>query len=178
MMNLCIARKLMSKTPVTFLVLIVLALGMTACGDKTASDTAKDAGDAVGDAARTAGDAVGDAAETAGDAVGDAMDATDEFLAQSKDTDVKAARETLDGIERKWNDLLAEVAPSTDATKAEFQYAKDQMAQALADTRAKLVEADNASGDHWQQHVKPELYAALQKTQSLYEDAYALFGNK
>jgi len=56
------------------MVLIVLALGMTACGDKTPSEKAK----------------------ATGEAVGDAIEATDELLTQSKDTDVKAAQETLD----------------------------------------------------------------------------------
>jgi len=146
----------MSKVLVTFMVLIVLALGMTACGDKTPSEKAK----------------------ATGDAVGDAMQATGEFLTQSKDADVKAAQETLDGIEKKWRDLLAKAAPTTDEAKVEFQNAKDQMAETLANAKAKLVEAEDASGDAWQQSVKPALDAALQKAQKLYEDTYARFGSK
>jgi predicted small lipoprotein YifL len=177
-MTCCTARKLTNKTLVTFMILIVLSLGMTACGDKTPSEKAKAAGDAVGDAAKATGDAVGDAAKATGDAVGDAMQATGEFLTQSKETDVKAAQETLDVIEKKWQDLLAEAAPSTDEAKVEFQNAKDQMAETLAKAKANLVEAENASGDDWQQNVKPALDAALQKAQKLYEDASARFGSK
>ena len=146
----------MSKVVVTFMVLIVLALGMTACGDKTPSEKAK----------------------ATGDAVGDAMQATGEFLTQSKDADVKAAQETLDGIEKKWRDLLVKAAPTTDEAKVEFQNAKDQMAETLVNAKAKLVEAEDASSDAWQQNVKPALDAALQKAQKLYEDTYARFGSK
>lgn len=163
----------MSKTLVTFMVLIALALGMTACGDKTPSEKAK----AVGDAARTT-DAVGDAAETTGDAVGDAMEATGEFLAPSKDVDVKAAQERLDGIEQNWQALLAKAAPTTDEAKVELQDANDQMAEALATAKAKLVEAKDASDEDWQQNVKPALDAALQKSQRLYEAVYTRFGGK
>jgi uncharacterized protein YgiM (DUF1202 family) len=179
-----------SKAPATCMALIVLALGMIACGDGTPSDRAKatgDAaettGDAVSDAAEATGDAVGDAAEATGDAVsdaaeatGDAVKATGKFLTQSKDADVKAAQETLDGIEKKWQVLLADAAPSTNEAKVEFQSAKDQMAASLATAKAKLEEAKNASDDQWQQNVKPALDATLEKSQKLYEEAYAKFG--
>ena len=66
----------MSKTLMTFAVVMVLALGMTACGKKTtsekAADAVQDAGEAVGDAAKTAGEAVDDAAKATGEAVEDA----------------------------------------------------------------------------------------------------------
>jgi len=159
---------------VTFMVLIVLTLGIMACGDRTASEKAKATGDAVGDAAEATGDAVSDAAEP----TGDAMKATGEFLTQSKDADVKAAQETLDGIEKKWQVLLAEAAPSTDDAKVEFQSAKDEMAATLATAKAKLEEAKDASDDHWRQDVKPALDAALEKSEKLYEDAFAKFGRQ
>jgi hypothetical protein len=159
------------------MVLIVLALGMTACGDKTPSEKARAAGDAVGDAAKNTGDAVGDAAQTAGDAVGDAVEATGEFLNRPKDVDVKAAQETLDGLEQKWQALLAKAAPTTDEAKVELQDANGQMTEALATAKAKLVEAKDASDEDWQQNVKPALDAALQKSQKLYEDVYARFGS-
>ncbi len=76
-MTCCAAKELTGRTRVTLMVLIVLALGMTACGDKTPSEKAK----------------------ATGEAVGDAIEATDELLTQSKDTDVKAAQETLDASE-------------------------------------------------------------------------------
>ncbi len=176
-MNCCKERKRMNKTPVTFMILIMLAIGLTACGDKTPSEQAKATGEAVGDAAKTAGEAVGNAAETAGEAVGDAMQATGEFLSQSKDEDVKTAQATLDRIEKKWQAFLMKTAPTTDEARVEFQNARNQMAEILADAKEKLVEAKDASADTWQQDVKPALDAALQKAQRLYEDASGRFGS-
>ena len=49
-MTCCTAKELTGRTLVTLMVLIVLALGMTACGDKTPSEKAKTTGEAVGDA--------------------------------------------------------------------------------------------------------------------------------
>jgi hypothetical protein len=74
--------------------------------------------------------------------------------------------------------LLAKAEPTTDEAKAELQDAKDQMAETLATAKAKLVEARDASDEDWQQNVKPALDAALQKSQKLYEDVSARFGNK
>jgi hypothetical protein len=159
--------KIMSKTSIAFTAALALALGMTACGNKTTSEKASDAGKSAGKAA-----------DDAGKAVGDATKATGEYLAQSKDAAVKAAQETLDGIEKKWQDLQAQAAPATDEAKADLQTAKDQMAQTLADAKAKLVEAKNAGADTWQQKVKPALDAALQKAQKLYEDTSAKFSKK
>jgi hypothetical protein len=167
----------MSKAPMTFTILIVLAFGMTACGDKTPAENARAAGDAVGDAAKATGDAVSDAATSTGEAVGDAVQATGEFLNQPKDADVKAAEERLAGIEQSWRDLLAKATPTTDRAKVELQDADRQMAEALATARAKLVEAKDASDEDWQQTVKPALDAALQKSKQLYEDVYARFGS-
>lgn len=167
----------MSKTLGTFMVLMVLALGMTACGDKTPSEKAKAAGEAVGDAAKATGEAVSDAATTTGDAVGNAVQATGEYLNQPKDVDVKAAQEKIAAIEKNWRALLAKTAPTTEKAKVELQDADKQMAEALATAKAKLVEAKNASDKDWQQTVKPALDAALQKSQKLYEDVYARFGS-
>ena len=175
----CLSRgSSVGQTPVIFMVLIVLALGMIACGDKAPSEKAEATGDAVGDAAETTGDAVGDAAEATGDAIGDAADATGEFLTQPKDADVKAAEERLEGIEKKWQELVAKAAPSTDEAKVEFQNAKEQMAASLAVARARLEEAKDASDDHWHQNVKPALDAALENSQKFYEETYAKFGGK
>lgn len=168
----------MSKTLMTFMVLIVLALGLTACGDKTPAEKAQAAGDAVGDAAKATGEAVSDAATTTGDAVGDAVQATGAFLNPPKDADVKAAEERLAKIEQNWRALLATAAPTTDKAKVELQDANKQMAEALATAKAKLVEARNASDKDWQQNVKPALDAALQRSQKLYEDTYAWFDGK
>jgi hypothetical protein len=199
----------------TFTVVMVLALGMTACGNKTPSEKANSAGQAVNDAAKAIGAAVGDAAKTTGAAVGDALKATDEYLAQetlngiekkwqellakatgnavgdaatatgeavgealkatdeyltqSKDTEVKAAQEALNGIEKKWQDLVATAAPATGEEKADLQTVKAQMAKILADAQAKLFEAEDAGIDAWQQNIKPALDAALQKAQKLYD---------
>ena len=60
-------------------------------------------------------------------------------------------------IEKKWQDLQDKATPTTDAAKADFQKAKDQMAQALADAKAKLIEAKDAGADAWQKNVKPAL---------------------
>lgn len=168
----------MSKTRVNVMVLIVLALGMTACGDKTPAENARSAGDAVGDAAKTTGDAVSDAATATGEAVGDAVQATGKFLNQPKDMDVKDAQSRLDRIEQNWRTLLATAAPSTDKAKVELHDADKQMAEALATAKAKLVEARDASDNDWQQNVKPALDAAVEKSQKLYEDVYARFGSK
>jgi len=168
----------MSKILVTFVVVIALAFSMTACGNKTPSEKARATGDAVGDAAKTTGDAVGDAARATGDAVGDAVQATGEFLNQPKDVDIKAAEERLDTIEKNWHALLAKAAPTTDEAKVELQEASDQMDEALATAKAKLVEARDASDEDWQQNVKPALDAALQKSQKLYDDASARFVGK
>ena len=168
----------MRKTLGTIMVLIVLALGMTACGDKTPSENARAAGEAVGDAAKTTGDIVSDAATTTGDAVGDAVQATGEFLNQPKEADVKIAQERLAGIEQNWRTLLAKTAPTTDKAKVELQDADKQMAETLATAKAKLAEAKYANDKDWRQNVKPALDAALQKSQKLYEDVNALFGGQ
>lgn len=160
----------MSKTLITFAVVMALALNMTGCKEKTTSQQVSDAAKSVG---KDAKEAVQDAGET----VGDAAKATGEYLAQSKDTAVKAAQETLNGLEKKWQDLQAKAAPTTDEAKADLQKAKDQMAQTLADAKAKLVEAKDASADAWQQDVKPALDATLRKAQELYEDAADKFSN-
>ena len=125
-----------------------------------------------------AGQAVSDAAKATGKAVDNAAKATGEYLTQSKDSAVKTAQETLNGLEKKWQDLQAKAAPATDEAKADFQKAKDQMARTLADAKAKLVEAKDAGADAWQQNVKPALDAALAKVQKLYEDTAAKFGSK
>jgi hypothetical protein len=170
----------MSRTPMTFAILMALALSLTACGEKTtsqkASDAGKSAGEAVNDAAKTTGAAVGDAADATGKAVGDATKATGEFLTQSKDTAVKDAQATLDAIETKWQELQAKAAPATDEAKAGFQKAKDEMGKALAEAKAKLVEAKDASGDAWEKNVKPALDTAVQKAKKLYDDVAAKFG--
>jgi len=166
----------MSKKLVTFMVLIVLTLGMTACGDKTPSEKAGAAGDAVGDAAKTTGDAVSDAATSTGAAVGNALQATGEYLNQPKDVDVKAARERIAEIEQNWRALLATTEPTTDKAKAQLQDADKQMTEVLATAKARLVEARDASDKDWQRNVKPALDAALQKSQELYEDVNARFG--
>ena len=168
----------MNRTLVTYMILIVLALGMTACGDKTPAEKARATGDAVGDAATTTGEAVSKAAITTGDAVGTAVQATGEFLNQPKDAEVKAAQERLVGIEQKWRALLAKAAPTTDEAKVELQDADKQMAEALATAKAKLVEAKDASDKDWQQNVKPALDAAVQKSQKIYEDVSARYGTK
>jgi hypothetical protein len=134
---------------------------------KAVGSAAEATGKAVGGAAEATGKAVGDAAKATVNAVGDAATATGEYLTQSKDSAVKAAQETLNGIEKKWQDLQAKAAPATDEAKADFQKAKDQMAQTLADAKAKLDEAKDAAADAWQQNVKPALDAALQKAQKL-----------
>jgi len=184
----------MSNTlPIKFAVAMVLVLGLTACGENAPSEkssgagksagqavgnAARATGDAVGDAAKATGDAVGDAAEATGTAVGDAARATGEYLSPSKEAAIKAARDTLDGIEKKWQELQAKAAPVTDEAKADFQKAKKEMTQALADAKAKLVEAKDASPDVWQRDVKPALDAAVQKAQKLYGDTAARFGGK
>jgi hypothetical protein len=141
-------------------------------------DAAKATGTAVGDAAKATSTAVVDAAKSTGTAVGDATKATGEYLSQSKDTAVEAAQDTLNGIEKKWKDLQAKAAPTTDEAKADLQKAKDLMVQTLADAKAKLVEAKDAGVDTWHQDVKPALDAALHKAQKLYEDTAARFGSK
>jgi len=149
----------MSNTLMKFAVAMALVLGLTACGEKTPSDKASDAG------------------KSAGKAVGDAAKATGEYLAQSKDSAVKAAQERLDGIEKKWQDLQVKATPTTDEAKADFQKAKDQMALTLADAKSKLVEAKDAGADAWQQNIKPAIDSALEKAQKLYEDTAARFGS-
>ena len=187
-MNFRKARKLKGKTLATFFFLGMLAMGMAACGDKTPSERAKDTGEAVGDAmqatgeavgdaAKTTGEAVGDAAKTTGEAVGDAMQATSEFLSLSKDEDVKAAQATLDRIEKEWQAFLMKTAPTTAEAKVDLQNTRNQMAETMADARAKLAEAKDASADTWQKDIKPALDAALQKAQKLYEDASARYGS-
>ena len=182
----------MRKGLIVLAVATALALGMSACSKGTsdkAADAAKsagqdienavqDAGEAVNDAAKATVKAVEDAATASGEAIGDASKATGEYLTQSKDTAVKAAQEMLNGLEKKWQDLQATAAPTTDEAKADLQKAKDQMAQILADAKAKLVEAKDGGADAWQQNAKPALDATLQKAQNIYDDAAARFGGK
>jgi len=190
----------MRKIPIAFAVVTVLCLGMAACEKQTApdkapgaptpagtavKDAARDAGQAVNDAAKATGKAVDTAAKATGQAVedaaketGKAITATGEYLAGSKDSAVKAAQDSLDKLEKKWQDLQAKAAPATDEAKADFQKARDQMSQILADARVKLVEAKAAGDDAWQQKVKPALDAVVAKAQKLYDDAAAKFGGK
>jgi hypothetical protein len=157
----------MSNTQMTFAVVMVLALGTTACGNKTASERAKSVGQDVSDAAKATGNAINDAAK-----------ATGEYLTGSKDTAVKDAEKALTEIEKKWQELHAKAVPTTDEAKADLQKAKDKMAQILAEAKAKLVEAKDAGDDAWQRNVKPGLETALQKARELYEDVAAKFSNK
>ena len=194
----------MSKKLIAFAAMLALAFGMTACeketpsgqasdatksAGQTASDAAKATGKAVGDAGKTAGNAVedaakatgnavGDAAKATGNAVGDAAKATGDWLTGSKDTVVKSAQEKVNALETKWQALQDKAAPTTDAAKADLQKAKDQMAQILADAKAKLVQAKDATDDVWQKDIKPALAAALDKAQKLYDDAAAKFSSK
>jgi len=172
----------MRNALMTFAVVMVLALGMTACGKRTPSEKASDAGKSAGqtarDAAKATGNAVGDAAKATGNVVGGAAKATGEYLSQSKDTAVKAAQETLNGVEKKWQDLLAKAAPTTDAAKDDLRKARDEMARTLADAKAKLIQAKDASAGAWHENVKPTLEAAVQKAQRLYHDAADRFGSK
>jgi hypothetical protein len=172
----------MRKTVMLFAATMALALCMMACGKKTPSenpsDTGRSAGQAASDAAKATGDAVSDAAKATGKAVGDATKATGDFLSQSKDKAVKAAQDTLDGLDKKWQDLQAKAAPTTDEGKADLEKAKDEMAKALADAKAKLVEAKDATADTWQQDVKPALDTALAKAQKLYDDTAAKLSQK
>jgi len=180
--HLRIGRKIMSKTLMTFAIVMALAVGTAACDKKTPSEKASDAGksavQAVDDAAKATGKAVGDAATATGKAVGDATKATGEFLSQTKDTALKAAQNLLDGLDKKWQDLEAKSAPTTDEAKADFQKVKNEAAEVLADAKAKLVEAKDAGADAWQKNVKPALDAALDKAQKLYDDTAARFGSK
>ena len=172
----------MRNALMTFAVVMVLALGMTACGKRTPSEKASDAGKSAGqtarDAAKATGNAVGDAAKATGNVVGGAAKATGEYLSQSKDTAVKAAQETLNGVEKKWQDFLAKAAPTTDAAKDDLRKARDEMARTLADAKAKLIQAKDASAGAWHENVKPTLEAAVQKAQRLYHDAADRFGSK
>ena len=52
------------------------------------------------------------------------------------------------------------------------------MSQTLADAKAKLAAAKDATDDVWQKDIKPALAAALDKAQKLYDDAAAEFGSK
>jgi len=171
----------MNKTLTAFAAVLALALGITACEKKTSekvSEATRSAGQAAGEAANATGKAVGEAATATGTAVGEAAKATGDYLSGSKDTAVTTAQDTVNTLEKKWQDLEAKAAPATDEAKADFQKAKDQMAQALADAKAKLVQAKDATDDAWQKDVKPALAAALDKAQKLYDDAAAKFGSK
>jgi hypothetical protein len=173
--------KLMSKTVIAFAAVLALAFGMTACEKKTSekvSDATRSAGQATSDAASATGKAVGNAAKATGAAVGDAAKATGDWLSGSKDSAVKTAQDTVNTLEKKWQDLQAKAAPTTDQAKADWQKAKDQMSQTLADAKAKLVEAKDATEDVWQKNVKPALAAAVDKAQKLYDDVAAKFGGK
>jgi hypothetical protein len=171
----------MSKTLIALVVVVALFLSVTGCKKKageTVNDAANAVGNAVGNAAETAGEAVGNAARATGKAVGNAAEATDNYLTQSKDEAVKTAQEKIDLLDRKWQELQDEAAPTTDEAKVDFQKAKDQMSKTLAEARTKLVEAKDAGTDAWQNNVKPALDAALDKAQKLYEDTAARFGSK
>lgn len=165
-------------TLAALLVFLMLAMSLSACGDKTPSENAKATGDAVGDAMEATGEAVGDAAKATGSAVGGAIEATGEFLTQTREADLKIALETLERIEKEWQDLQAKSAPVGDAAKIEFLETRQQMSEALVDARARLAEAKDASADSWREDAKPALDDALQKAQGLFEDAYAKFGGK
>lgn len=183
----------MSKKLLILAVVMVLALVMMVCREKktiekvmdaaksakqTVDDAAKSTGKAVDDAAKSTGKAVDDVAKSTGKAVDDAAKSTIEYMSQSKDMLVKAANETLTEIEKKWHDLQAKAAPTTDKAKAGLRKVKEQMAKVLADAKAKLIDAKDASSEAWQQNIKPALDTALQNAQALYDDAVAEFGSK
>jgi uncharacterized lipoprotein YehR (DUF1307 family) len=145
----------MSKILIGLVIAAALSLSMTGC-EKKPGEAVKDAANATGSAAETTG----------------------EYLTQKKDDAVKAIQEKIDFLDTKWQELQDKAQPTTDEAKAEFQKAKDQMAMTLADAKTKLVEAKDASADVWQKNVKPEIDAALDKAQKLYEDTAARFGGK
>jgi predicted small secreted protein len=149
----------MSKTLIALVIVVALSLSVTGCTKKT-------------------GETANDAANATGEAVGNAAEATGEYLTQNKNEAVKAAQEKIALLDKKWQELQAKAAPTTDEAKVEFQNAKDQMAKTLAEAKTKLIEAKDAGADAWQKDVKPALDAALDKAQKLYEDTAAKFGSK
>jgi hypothetical protein len=172
----------MSKKLIALAAMLALAFGTTACDKGTtsgsASNAAKSAGQTVSNDAKAAGKVVGNDVKAAGNAVGDAATATSDWLAGSKDSAVKAAQDKVNTLETKWQALQDKATPTTDAAKADLQKAKDQMAQTLADAKAKLVQAKDATDDAWQKDIKPALAAAVDKAQKLYDDAAAEFNSK
>jgi hypothetical protein len=125
----------MSKRLITFVAVVALTLGLTACEKKTAagnaSDATKSAGQATGDAAEATGNAVGKAAEATGNAVGDAAEATGTAV-----VDATKATGTAVGDAAK-----ATGTAVVDATKATGEFltqSKDKAVQAGQDTLAGL----------------------------------------
>jgi hypothetical protein len=171
----------MSKLWIALVIAAALSLGTTGCTKKSGQavdDAANATGNAVGNAAKATGEVVGDAAKVTGNAVGNAAQATGEYLTQKKDDAFKATQDKVALLDKNWQELQAKAAPATDEAKAEFQTARDQMAKTLAEAKAKLVEAKDASADTWQNDFKPAIDAALDKAKKLYEDTAAKFGGK
>lgn len=189
----------MSTKFIAFVAVIASTCFIMSCGEKKpaekTSDAGKTVGQTVGAAARTAGDAVSDAAMATGDAVGDAATATSDAvsdaatatkdfavdagdaLVRQKDESIKVAKETIATLEKKWQEMVGKAEPTTDAAKADFQKAKDQMAQTFADAKEKLGEAQDAGSDAWQKNVKPVIDASIQKAQEIYQDIAARFSS-
>lgn len=163
----------MSKTLTLIALVVVVALSIL-----STTGCKKKAGETANDAAKATGNAVGNAAKATGKAVGNAAEATNDYLTQTKDEAVKAARKKIDLLDKKWQELQDKAAPATDEAKAELQKAKDQMAKTLAEAKTKLIEAKDAGVDAWQKNVKPALDVAMDKAQKLYDDTAAKFGSK
>ncbi len=154
----------MGKILMTLAVIAALAFAVVGCEKKAPAEKGMEKGAPAG---TTMGGTVSETAKTAGEQLGEAKDAA-----------VQAAQDALDKLQQKWQDLTASAAPTTDEGKTDLQKTKDAMAQAMADAKAKLVEAKNAGADAWQNDVKPAFDAALEKAQKLYDEAALKFAKK
>lgn len=92
------------------------------------------------------------------------------IITRSKETAVEYAHGIISGIEKGWQGLETKTASGTEKAKADFKKAKDQMGATLGEAKEKLIQAKNASGEIWQDSVKPGLDEVLKKARKIYKD--------
>jgi ElaB/YqjD/DUF883 family membrane-anchored ribosome-binding protein len=168
----------MNKGLIEFGLALAAALSVVAC--EKSSDATKSAGKAVNDAAKATGQALDDAAratgeglETAADHAGDAIDAAGDYV--NRKSVARISRESIEDLRTKWRDLRDRAVVTGGAAEDRFRKVSESMARGLDEADAKLVLAERAGADAWQD-ARSALEGALKKAQEMYESALVEFG--
>lgn len=154
-------------------------LSVVACEES--SDATKSAGKALNDAAKATGKALdhaakatGEGLETAADSVGDAMDAAGDYV--NRKSVVSDSKEAIEDLRTNWRELRERAVTAGRAAEDEFRQGSESLARDLDLADAKLVLAEEAGADAWQD-ARAALDAAVKKAQETYESVLAEFGD-